>query len=152
MSNLVSSNLISGSIPSIFGNGILGTTVTGLIRVPAFMANCTAILMVGELAIRGLSQTLTVLGFQQKDDSFISKAAETITQSGIRPYKTWDAGHLVVSTVAFAALGIVGSEFVRVSSGTAPSIYNNILTFLGPLRIDNTPYLTAIGQLLGRAW
>lgn len=145
-------NIFSGSIPSVFGNGLLGTAVTGLVRIPAFMANCTAILMVGELAIRGLTNTVSVFGLKPQEDSWISQTATAINGSGIRPYRFKTTQQLVISAAAFAALGIVGSEFVRVAGGQTPQIYNNILSFLGPIRIDTTPYFDAIAPMLGRVW
>lgn len=149
MNNLVNSSILS-PIPSIFGNGLLGTAITGLVRIPSYMSNAVAILMVGELAIRMLSESLSFVGFKQQDDSWVSKASNTINGSGIRPYKDYTSANLAVSALGFAALGIVGSEFVRVAGGNAPRIYNNVLAFLGPIRIDHTPYLTVIGQMVGR--
>jgi len=146
------SNVLSGSIPALFGNGLLGTAVTGLVRIPAFMANCTAILMVGELAIRGLTSTISAFGFKPDDDSWISTASKKINGSGVRPYNTYTNQQLVTAAIGFAALGIIGSEFVRVTGGQTPQIYNNILAFLGPIRIDTTPYFTAIAPMIGKIW
>lgn len=143
---------ISNTIPTVFGDGILGTAVTGLVRIPAIMSNCVAVMMVGELAIRGLSETLSYVGFQPKDESWLTKTAKSINESGVRPFKDMSARELAIKAVAFAALGIIGSEFVRVTGGRAPGVYNSVLSFLGPLRLDSNPYLDNIAPLLTRAW
>lgn len=143
---------VSNSIPRVFGDGLLGTAVTGLIRIPAIMSNCVAVLMVGELAIRGLSETISFFGFQPKDDSWLTKTAKNINESGVRPFKDMPAKELTIKAIAFAALGVVGSEFVRVTGGRAPGVYNNVLSFLGPLRLNSNPYLDNITPFLSRAW
>ena len=145
-------NIISGSIPTLFGNGMIGTAVTGLVRVPAFLANCTAIMMVGELVIRGLSSVLSIAGFQQQEDSWIAKAAGYIGESGVRPYKNLGAADLAVKAAAFSALGVVGSEFARIASGDAPCVYNVVLSFLGPIRISTGPYLDSVMPLIRKFW
>lgn len=139
-------NLVNGSIPALFGNGLLGHSMTGLIRIPAFMANCTAVMMTGELAIRGLSSTLSAIGFNPSNESWLQKAANHF--ENIRPYKDAPAKELAVKMVALAALGVIGSEFVRIAGGPAPAIYNNILSVLGPIRIDTGAYLDNITPLL----
>lgn len=149
---MLNSNVINGAIPNVFGTGILGTAVTGLFRIPAFMANCTAVMMVGELAIRGLTNTISVLGFEPKEDFWVSKFAENLNNSGVRPYKNDSFNSLAVKAVAFAALGIIGSEFARVAGGQAPGVYNVVLAFLGPIRISNASYLDGIRPLIGRVF
>ena len=146
-------NLPTGTvIPSIFGDGIFGRGVTGLLRIPAFMSNAITIMMVGELAMKGLSSGFESIGFKPAEDSWVQKGAKAITQYGVRPYKDLPLQVLLVRIVAFWALGVLGSEFVRILGGTAPGIYNDVLRLLGPLRIDSQPYLVGVratGALLG---
>lgn len=141
----------NGAIPKVFGNGLLGNAVTGLIRIPAFMSNCIAVMMVGELAIRGLTNVIQLVGLSPDKDSWVQSTATNITKYGVRPYKDMELGELLVRTVAFAALGIVASEITRVLGGTAPGVYNSVLSFLGPIRIDTRPYLTCVREVLGWA-
>lgn len=144
-------SFLNGAIPKVFGNGMLGGAVTGLVRIPAFMSNCIAVMMVGELAIRGLSGFLHTIGLNPSEDSWIQKTARDINSYGVRPYEKMPLKDLVVRTLAFAVLGIVGSEVIRVLGGTAPGIYNNVLTFMGPLRIDTRPYLVCVREMLSAA-
>jgi hypothetical protein len=166
-------NIFNNAIPSIFGNGLVGNAVTGLVRIPAFISNAVAVMMVAELAIRALSSALHAVGLNPSNDSWIHQAADTISEGGVRPYRPykkildahgnpvldqnnqpryekthWTLGTLITRTVAYAALGIIGSEAVRILGGTAPGVYNNVLTLLGPIRIDTRPYLDCVRVLL----
>lgn len=137
-------NIGSTVIPGIFGDGLFGKGVTGLLRIPAFMSNAITIMMVGELAMKGLSSSFESIGFKPAEDSWVQKGAKAITEYGVRPYKDLPLNVLLARIVAFWALGVLGSEFVRILGGTAPGIYNDTLRLLGPLRINSKPYLEGV--------
>lgn len=143
--------LASGvAINYVFGEGVFGRGVTGLLRIPAFMSNAITIMMVGEIAMRGLSSAFKSVGFQPTEDSWVQKGAKTITHYGVRPYQDLPLTSLLYRVVCFWALGIAGSEFVRILGGRAPGIYNDVLSLLGPLRIDSNSYLDGVGKTMAR--
>jgi len=142
-------------IPSLFGQGLLGNAVTGLVRIPGFLASIAAVQIAAELAIRALSGTLSAVGFNFRDDSWVNRLSAKIIESGIRPYTLQEddynddvyyntAPELVVKMVALAALGIAVNELVRILGGNAPSIYNHGLSFIGPIRIFSGSYLEGV--------
>ncbi|MBA2368276.1 MAG: hypothetical protein H0V82_04545 [Candidatus Protochlamydia sp.] len=138
-------NNINFNAPTpLIANGILGHAVTGLVRIPSFMATCMSAMMVGEFAIRGLRNFFEVFGLRPSENSFIQGAATHVTNYGVRPYQDIPAGKLAGRLVAFAAIGIVGSELARLLGGAPPAIYNNVLAFMGPVRIDPRSYLTGV--------
>lgn len=139
---------IRNAIPTLFGDSIVGKAMTGLVRIPAFLSNLTAVAMVAELTIRTLRSTLSQIGIGNDDTTWISRTAEKISESGIRPYRATPTKELVIKAIAFAALGVAATEFVNIIGGQAPAIYNNVLTFLGPIRIDNASYFTNIRPFL----
>jgi hypothetical protein len=135
----------------LFGDGLLGRAFTGLVRIPGFLANCTAVMMVGELSIRGLSAIVASVGFEPRNDSWISTFATQIDRWELRPFKNVDVKALAIDIVVLSFLGIIGTEGANLLGGAAPTIYNNVLTFLGPIRISHTSYITNVTQLL-KAW
>jgi hypothetical protein len=141
----ITMNNINFNAPTPFiANGILGHAVTGLVRIPSFMSTCIAAMMVGEGAIRGLRSFFEVFGLRPSDNGFIQGAARHVTNYGVRPYQHLSNGELAGRIVAFSAIGIVGSELARLLGGAPPSIYNNVLAFMGPVRIDPNSYLTGM--------
>ncbi len=141
-------NALNGGIPKIFGNGLLGTAVTGLGRITALMPTMIATIMVGELALRGLQNILRGIGLEPKDDSWISQAGKKILEHGARPYEKTNSKTLALQALAFTAIGIVGSESMRVLGGEVPAIYNNVLAFMGPVRLSNQSYLEGVTTTL----
>jgi len=129
-------NALNGGIPRVFGNGLLGTAVTGIGRITALMPTMIATLMIGELALRGLQNTLQGIGLKPTNDSWIARAGKYVSDHGARPYKDADTKTLAKQAVAFAIIGIVGNETMRVLGGQIPPIYNNVLAFIGPVRLS----------------
>jgi hypothetical protein len=139
-------------VPSLFGNGIVGSAMNGLIRIPAFLANCAAVMVIGELAIRLLSGFLTAVGFEPKEGTWVDKITKHV--SGVvgefRPYgnrETYNTKKLIVRLIAFAAFSIIATELARLIAGPTPPIYNKVLTFLGPLRLDGGSWLGNVRAL-----
>lgn len=62
------------------------------------------------------------------------------------------AVQLVIQAVILTALGILANEGVRIIGGKTPSIYNNVLTVVGNIRIDDKPYLQNLRVLLTGTW
>lgn len=128
-------------------SGALDKTVNGLVRVPALMINITTVQLVAELALRTLSAVWTGLFGNPQHGTWTSNMAETIRNSGIRPYGQLSGGQyqmstsdLIVKTATYAVLGIVAFECSRLLCGNVPPIYNKVLSALGPFRLDNSPY------------
>jgi len=126
----------------IFGEGILGKSLTGLVRIPAFMASALGAVALGELCLRGIVNTLNQCGLKASDKSWLQHSAACIEEKGARPYKNTETKQLLIQAVAFCAIGIVGGEFARILGGQTPSIYNTVLSFIGPLRISSDSYVT----------
>src|SRR5215210_5844156 len=101
-------NNINFNAPTpVIANGLLGHAVTGLVRIPSFMSNCIAVMMVGEMAIRGLRSFFEVFGLRPSDNGFIQGVATHITNYGVRPYETIPTATLAVRMLGFATLGIL---------------------------------------------
>lgn len=137
---------------TVFGrDSLMGAAVTGLVRIPAFLSSLVAVSIVAELSIRGLTTVLQTIGFEPAEKHWIQKTAQQINGTALRPFQdrqNWPSYRLAVQAAGFAAVGIVGSEFVRVLGGPAPAIYNNVLTLIGCVRIDSRSYVTAVNELL----
>jgi hypothetical protein len=122
----------------------------GCLRIPALLVSANAVAMTGELALRGLQTLLALAGIKVDDkDSLVNKAVAKLPANvNFRPYKNetqWTNKKLLISAVACAAIGIVGTEFANFFFGSAPDIYNRVLTYLGPVRIDNVSWFKNVG-------
>lgn len=130
---------LSGAIPTVFGNGIVGSLMTATLRIPTFMANITAIAIIAELSLRGVTNTLGAIGFSPSSDSWIVKIGNQIDK--IRPYKDvseFPVKDLAVRALGCAVLSVIGTEFVRLVGGTAPGIYNHVLKYVGSIQVNPT--------------
>lgn len=145
-------------IPSIFGDGLLGKAMNGLIRIPAFLANCAAVMVIGELAIRGLQFAVGSIGIcrgpEGDNRTWVDKITGPIGRAvnEFRPYadrERYSTGSLFIRLIAFTAISIFATELARILAGATPGIYNKVLTVLGPLRLDSGAWLTNVRALFG---
>lgn len=72
------------------------------------------------------------------------------THINIRPFKDKDTLPLLKGTIAAVGLGILLNEALRILAGPAPQIYNDILSFIGPVRIDSKPYLENVQNVFDK--
>lgn len=120
----------------------------GCLRIPALIISANAVAMAGELVVRGLTTTLALAGIKvDNQDSVINKAVAILEKNNInfRPYKDLPIKTLVVSTVACAAIGILGTEFANLIFGPTPGIYNHVMKYFTPFRIDSTSWAINVG-------
>lgn len=54
----------------------------------------------------------------------------------------------VISLLALAIIAVVANEAALILCGPAPSIYNNVLTFMGPLRVDPRSFAVTSAEAL----
>ncbi len=144
---------LDGAIPYCFGNGLLGTACTGLVRIPAFMANIVAVSMVAELSFRLLGEIKGYLVGQGQLDGYMNCLADKLKSFGFRPYENrqdWTNQQLVIGAIAMGALAIFGTEFVNLVGGRTPDIYNIFLPFFGPMRIDPRSVYDTVPEALRR--
>jgi len=133
-------------------------TANGLCRIPAMMVSVTAAAMVGELALRTLGGIWSGFFGTPSADSWPQKVAAFIHKSGARPYGEIDVANnfkisnrdLVLKAVAFSALAVLSFELASFLCGPAPTIYNNFLTFIGPVRFSSVPYLQGVQSVLSQ--
>jgi len=129
---------------TLFGNGLLGNAMTGLIRIPAFLAAVEAATRVGELGIRALTHTLGFIGFQPTKDNWVVKLADEWVKVDIRSHKNKDTMKIVQEIFILTILAVAATELVYFLGGPPPAIYNNILAFLGPVRVFDGSYLQGV--------
>ncbi len=133
---------------TLFGSGVLGHAMTGLIRIPAFLAAVEAASRVGELGIRLLTATLGVIGFEGKSENWVTKTANQLIHVDIRSHKAKDTLKLIKEIAVLTLLAIVATELVHFLGGQPPQIYNNVLAFLGPVRVFNGSYFQGVQESL----
>jgi hypothetical protein len=153
------------TIGAVFGDGYVGKAITGVGRIAALNVVCTAVLMTGELANRALTACLQATGLNPDPNNWIVRNARSISsKTGGRPYayvaEQKDAQGLVTApaknatrtlayqAVAMAALGIIAFDVMTLLGGKAPPVYNKVLTFLGPVRIEDGFYLNNVKNAL----
>lgn len=132
------------------------TTVNGLVRVPTLMVNITTVTHGAELTLRALSGVWCGLFGKPQEGTWTGDLASGLRSCGIRPYGQLDnrgeyklkTSDLIIRTVVLAVIGALAFEFARFLCGEAPPIYNKVLTLLGPIRLDNTPYLDGFYSVL----
>jgi hypothetical protein len=135
---------------SIVGQ-VVSTAINGTIRVPALMTALASVTIASELVFRGLGTTLSVVGLEPKHDSWVEKLGGHINQ--VRPYKNQNQypTHILARNFVITTLvAIATTELARVLAGPAPSWYNNVLAFMGPIRLDSSSYLEGVTQVLDR--
>ena len=69
------------------GQGILGHVLTGLVRIPALMANIVAVGIASELALRTLRGVASTIGFKPTRHSRLMKAAQKMSDYNFRPFE-----------------------------------------------------------------
>lgn len=116
-------------------SGINALLVTTL-RLHCLIASCNVVMCSAELVTRAVSSTLGQFGFTGQ-----SQVIKSITKHipEIRPYKNnrlFSNKLLLKRAIGHAALGIIANAAVAYMFGEAPSIYNRVLTYLGPVRIS----------------
>lgn len=138
---------------------VLGTLLTGTVRIPGYMASLIAAVMVGELALRAIETTLSTMGWKPQE-SQLQKWAEKTLPGGFRPFAyvqgvkndgSEDKNTLkdLIKRIAFFVIsGICISEFANVIGGSANTAYNNVLPFLGVVRIDTRHYWSGVNEVL----
>jgi hypothetical protein len=117
--------------------GAINTLQVGALRIPCLMAQCNGVLLVGELAYRVTTTALKQLGFSG-DNTVATKIANAIEY--VRPYKNtneYSYQTLATRAAACALIGTLGAEAVSMGFGSAPSIYNRVLSYLGNIRVSN---------------
>lgn len=134
------SSITNGQAVPVIGN-VLTKTVTGMIRIPALLANLAAISMVAEGALRVGRNVLGVVGIRAEKDNVLERIANKVDAFGIRPYKAYDNRKLIINAIAMTALSIVAIELVRILGGAPSSAYNVGLGLMGPFRLSENSYL-----------
>jgi hypothetical protein len=121
----------------------------GCLRIPALVISANAVAMAGELVVRGLQYTLALTGIQvDSKNSLVNKAVAYLpTDVNFRPYRHMDINKLFISAVVCTGFGIAGTELANFFFGNTPSIYNRVLTYLGPIRLDSGSYFRNVGLI-----
>ncbi len=129
--------------PSIGVQG-LNALLAGAVRLPLLFVSAKAAVLVGELAYRGIRESLGAFGFTGEN-----KIVKTVTswlpktlQTKIKPEETsapaeMSAKDIAISAIAYSAIGVLGTTLVSGFFGPAPKIYNEVLSWIGPVRISN---------------
>lgn len=111
----------------------------GALRMPMLFASLNSALLTGEIAYRVVRATLNGVGFTGESTivKYVRDNTPQIAVDVMRPYHALTAKQLVVSAIVTAIIGTLGTQFVSWAFGQAPAIYNNVLTWLGPVRLSN---------------
>lgn len=109
------------------------------LRMPCYFAAINGSLLVGEGVYRGVKATLEFFGFTG-ESQFVKKIQEYTPVTAVkvmRPHQNLTRKELAISAVACCAIGILGTAFVAYVFGNPPNVYNNVLAWLGPVRLAN---------------
>jgi hypothetical protein len=153
-------NITFGSaMSSIITQGSNGT-----FRISALLASVAATQMAGELSLRLINGVFHSVGLKPEQNGVVVKMSQYIAQIGLRPYgnektvtdadgtkntvREYSTRDLAIRLIALSVLAIVAFEAATVLCGSTPSIYNNILTFMGPLRVDPRSFLETTGEAI----
>ena len=126
----------------------LNTLLAGAIRLPVLFVSAKAAVLVGEIALRGIKGTLKMVGWTGENEfyktvtSYIPNIVKLTMKKEVEdqpaiPEKDIAVKDIAISALAYTALGIVGITFATIVCGPAPKIYNDVLTWIGPIRISN---------------
>lgn len=107
----------------------------GLFRGPAVLGSLMGAAYIGELAMRGLTVAGAAIGLNVSEPAVGSYRA-TITDT-IRPHRHLPTKDVLIRGLALAVLGAIGFHLAGWAFGPAPTIYNECLSWLGPVRISN---------------
>lgn len=133
------------SSPIAYGINVLQV---GAMRMPMLFASINGTLIIGELVLRTTQAALQWIGFSGDSDlaRWFSKNTPDIVVAAMRPYRNHQNEQLITTAIACCVIGIVGNELVSVLFGKPPAIYNQILTYLGPIRVsgDRHPAIAAL--------
>ena len=115
----------------------------GALRMPALFASCSGALIVGELAYRATRTVLATLGFDGSKgvSKFVYENTPEFVGKIIRPFrneKEYPVKTLVIYGVAACVIGAIGTDLVKLAFGAPPAIYNQVLTYMGPIRITDS--------------
>jgi hypothetical protein len=121
----------------------------GLFRGPAVLASLMGACYIGELAMRGLQAAGSRIGINPPSADSGSVGEKMV--KAMRPYKDLPLQEVAINGLALSVIGTVGFHLAAWAFGPAPAVYNNVLSYLGPIRIDNTPHplLTAARNYFG---
>ena len=122
----------------------------GALRLPCLIASVGSVMRVAEIALRGISEALKFFGFNSNSTfaTWVSKAVDYV-----RPYKdNHTTTQLVKEALVLAAIGIAGNAVVSALFGPAPAVYNNVLQWVGPIRVssDNHPLIDMAANAIAR--
>jgi hypothetical protein len=89
--------------------------------------------------LRVTQAALKTIGFSGDSDlaRWFSKNTPDIVVNAVRPYRKHESDVLLVTAIACCVIGVFGNELVSLFFGKPPAIYNQILTYLGPIRVSN---------------
>lgn len=120
----------------------------GALRIPFLFANMNGALLVGEGTFRLVKGALHLTtGFTGEN---IRKHLNDKIVRVVRPYQSLNNKDLAFSALFCCVIGILGSEAVTALFGRAPPIYNQVLTWLGNIRIDVDHHHPLIQMALAR--
>lgn len=118
-----------------------------VLRMPVLYASMHGALLAGEIVTRIMLVALNCLDFS--GDGGLAKWVSDRTSDWlldmIRPYRRVTNEGLVIGVVVCCVIGTLGSELISNRFGNPPPIYNQVLSFLGPIRVanDRHPFLEA---------
>lgn len=131
----------------------INALLAGTCRIPVLIGSAKAAVLFGTVALRGCKSILGYTGwtgpniFEKISSSewmpkyFRVKVQNTSSEATLpaqtEEHSTYD---MFVAGVALAALTIVGNAAVSYLFGPAPKIYNEVLSWVGPIRISNETY------------
>jgi hypothetical protein len=120
----------------------------GALRLPCLMASVGSVVRLAEISLRGVSSTLDFIGF--KGESTFSRCV-TRGVDYVRPYKN-EGDHstkkLLIEAAILATIGVIGNTFVSTLFGPPPGIYNQVLQWVGPIRVvaDSHPLIEMLAK------
>lgn len=128
----------------------LNSLQTAALRVPCLIAAATGATLVGEVACRTVQGALSQIGFTG-ESSFAKRVSHYIPD--VRPYRHIALKELVKKALIVNALGILDVAAVKALCGPAPTIYNDVLQWFGPIRIDDAAHpLFTLARSSYEAW
>lgn len=136
----------------------LNALQTGALRMPTLFAQMTAVLAIGEIAVRSIKYGLDFVGvstggklatklseltsitYKQKALSQGEEGEavdQEITMNCLRPFEKVSAKQLATVALVAGLFGNVGATAIDFAFGPAPAIYNRVLSFLGNIRVES---------------
>lgn len=115
---------------------VMSFSTNGISRITGLMVCAEAGIMVSDLALRAMRQTVELSGFRFEENGLVKAFSGDILGAPVRQFAHLATGELAKRALVFTVAGLALFQIADYFCGKTPTIYNRVIRFVSPLELS----------------